>query len=195
MPKLQTLEDNNYASQIGGYAIGAAGSVVGVPPEIGMAIGKFLGSFFGGHKNPNPVSQSDIQKQLKVVSVWKKRLNSMGYPISLDQSKAILGRHWGGNFTEILNQYRNFVRRAPSHGVPHPYGSSWGQFVSLFPTYDQNVSGFQKGKYPKIPIGKPYNINPFGKNQVLNASTVPSSVFPILIIIASALIFMGKNNG
>jgi hypothetical protein len=210
MARIQTLEDN-YGSEIGGFVGGAGGTALGIPPQVGAAVGSFLGSFFDSHKNPNPTSEADKRKQLEVVSVWKKRLNSMGYPITLEQSKAILGSHWGGNFKEILAQYQNFVRRAPAHGVAHPYGTSWNQFVSLFPTYDRNIVGIPSSKFPPVKYPAPYNFTPSGgtykptggaynytqtggQNNTAKAG-ISKSIFPILIIVAAGLLLMGGSNG
>ena len=125
-----------------GVGVTVGSSVGSVIPGVGTGIGAAVGglydtfnSFFGTHKTLHPTKASDIVKQNKVANTWKRYLNSMGYPISLEQSKAILGTHWGGNFNEILAQYNNFVSQHPKHAKAQPYGSSWKQFVSKFPSY------------------------------------------------------------
>ena len=120
MFRVQTLEDLNAGE---GAMIGSAiGTVVpGVGTAIGGAVGSLVdvfSSFFGGHKlTLTPTNPADKQKQQKVAAVWKQRLNSMGYPITIAQSRAILGTHWGGSFNEQLEQYKRFVAKLPLHEI------------------------------------------------------------------------------
>ena len=131
--------------------------------DLGSLVDIFSG-FFGGNKlTLTPSNPADRQKQQKVAAVWKQRLNSMGYPITLAQSRAILGTHWGGNFNEQLAQYKKFVAKLPLHAIPHPYGTSWNSFIALFPGYNPKAIAKLSSTYqPPIKYPKPYDFTPKG---------------------------------